>query len=1361
MDKGEGEEDINSILNNFNFKMSKIADPVRPPVRVSKPQQVHSQDEGDKGGSYVSPTVTQEAEKISEPATKQSGEKVDGAAVSIPLEAVEAVSSPFVNTLYGYFIGKRLAFPLVENYVKNTWAKFGIQRVQLHEEFFLFQCNTKEGMESVLENGPWLIRSEPLMLNIWSHNTDLKKAEVKHAPVWVKLHHVPIVAYSEIRLSLITTQIGKPIMLDSYTSNMCVNSWGRSTYARALIEVSAEVELKDELIIAIPVGKVKGHSLATISIEYEWRPPRCSTCLIFDHSSDKCLKLPKEIQMESVTNDGFEVVKKKKKNKGKNKQQKQVDGVRLNKPALNLHYRRVEKGETSKQNLNGNNSDTTYKESTPSTLNTENIPVSNSFTALNDEDAQWATVENTTINDSDSEDVDEKLVMEDRKKSTMKSDTEGASTLDANVVNVDSKLMKICTYVFGHWDWTSNGTWCSKGSRIILGWNRNDVDASVITQDDQVIHTRIWLNADRKELFCSFIYAHNRYTHRRSLWQNMEMHKVYIRQRPWCLLGDFNAALTLDDMLTGSSTIDISMREFKECVDNIEFMDIQKTGGHAIFQPYRISDHSPAVLCLPTTVKAKPKPFKFSNILIQNSRFKQVVMEGWNRDVSGFNMYKAVLKLRHLKKPLRKLMFDNGNLHDNVKRPRHELDMVQRDLDNDPFNITLREEEVVYVQAFNEAILLEERFLIQKAKVDWLRDGDSNSAYFHKSVKSRISRSRIDVITNSEGLIFENEKVADAFVSHYEVFLGQPGNVSPICTTNLFLNRLDSAAALEMVRDINDQEVKEAMFSIGNDKSPGPDGFTAAFFKGAWDIVANDVPNAVQEFFINGKLVKELNHTILLPYKIIANRIKESLKVLVSANQSVFVPGRNISDNILLIQELMHNYHLDRGPPRCAFKVDIQKAYDTVDWTFLQEVLLGFGFHVRLVGWIMECVTTTSFSISINGSLHGYFKGKRDLRQGDPLSPYLFTLVMEVSTLMLRKRVQASDSFSYHRYCSKLELVNLCFVDDLFLFAHGDANSTRVIMEALDDFKQVSGLIPSLSKSTAYFCNVLNHVKLSILQILPFEEGDLPVKYLGVPLVSSRLIYRDCKELIEKVQARVDNWKNKLLSTARRLQLIQSVIGSLHVFWASVFVLPSRILLDIEQIMRGFLWSHGNLHKGHAKVAWDVICLPKTEGGLGIRRLDVFNKSSMVTHIWKLINNKESLWVQWIHAYKLQSRNFGMFRIGGGFNQRTKLDEMISNGVFLWPNEWYVKYPLLNTLAPLAIILDRCDKLEWFDVDGTVQPCFVHTVWNSIRSRSAKVIWSSSDIQLDSMLYLNPPVLHPTPPEKVKASGGTRTRDLL
>nr|GEV78745.1 hypothetical protein [Tanacetum cinerariifolium] len=158
-----------------------------------------------------------------------------------------------------------------------------------------------------------------------------------------------------------------------------------------------------------------------------------------------------------------------------------------------------------------------------------------------------------------------------------------------------------------------------------------------------------------------------------------------------------------------------------------------------------------------------------------------------------------------------------------------------------------------------------------------------------------------------------------------------------------------------------------------------------------------------------------------------------------------------------------------------------------------RDVVIGFGFHDRMIGWIMECVSSTSFSLSINGVLHGYFKGRRGLRQGDPLSPYLFTLIMEVLTLILQRRVRDSEFFTYHRYCSKLELVNLCFADDIFLFAHGDAHSTTVIIGALNEFKLASGLVPSLPNSTTYFCNVLNHTKLAILNILPFEEGRLSV----------------------------------------------------------------------------------------------------------------------------------------------------------------------------------------------------------------------------------------------------------------------------
>ncbi|GKF22950.1 protein LAZ1 [Tanacetum coccineum] len=199
------------------------------------------------------------------------------------------------------------------------------------------------------------------------------------------------------------------------------------------------------------------------------------------------------------------------------------------------------------------------------------------------------------------------------------------------------------------------------------------------------------------------------------------------------------------------------------------------------------------------------------------------------------------------------------------------------------------------------------------------------------------------------------------------------------------------------------------MFDIGDDRAPGRDGFTTAFFKKAWDIVGLEVPTPLK---INDyRAISCCNVIYKCISKILTNRIIEGIKEVVGINQSAFIPGRNISDNILLTQELMHNYHWKKGAPRCAFKVDIQKAYDTVDWWFLGIILKGFGFHHIMIKWIMACVTLATFSISLNGDIHGYFKGKRGLRQGDPISPYLFTLVMEVLTLILKRRVSLSESF--------------------------------------------------------------------------------------------------------------------------------------------------------------------------------------------------------------------------------------------------------------------------------------------------------------------------------------------------------------
>jgi len=162
-----------------------------------------------------------------------------------------------------------------------------------------------------------------------------------------------------------------------------------------------------------------------------------------------------------------------------------------------------------------------------------------------------------------------------------------------------------------------------------------------------------------------------------------------------------------------------------------------------------------------------------------------------------------------------------------------------------------------------------------------------------------------------------------------------------------------------------------------------------------------------------------------------------------------------------------------------------------------------------------------------------------------------------------------------------------------------------------------------MPKSTVFFANVADQVKQSILDLMPFKEGKLPVKYLGVLLISSRLLSKDRKVLIKRMESRITHWGNKFLSFDGRLQFIRSVLSSLHIYWASVFILPMRLIKDLERRMRNFLWSQNPLDKGKAKVVWRNVCLPFCEGGLGIKRIKDINKALMciICGVYFLIGN--------------------------------------------------------------------------------------------------------------------------------------------
>ena len=316
----------------------------------------------------------------------------------------------------------------------------------------------------------------------------------------------------------------------------------------------------------------------------------------------------------------------------------------------------------------------------------------------------------------------------------------------------------------------------------------------------------------------------------------------------------------------------------------------------------------------------------------------------------------------------------------------------------------------------------------------------------------------------------------------------------------------------QLNRDVTDEEIKLAFFSLNPNKAPGPDGFNGFFFKKAWNVVGKDIIDAIRSFFTSGSMLREVNATIiaLIPKipnptklkdyrpisccntiykgitKLIAERIKSVLPKVTDEAQSAFVQGRRISDNIFLAQELMRGYHKKNQIAKCTVKVDLKKAYDSIRWEFVWDTLDLMGIPRKIINWIQASMSTAMFSVSINGDLNGYFPGAKGLRQGDPLSPYLFVLCMNVLSSILRKETGAVSQFKYHWRCEKTNLTHLCFADDLMLFCKGELLSATVLKKALDWFSKFSGLVPNCSKSNIFISGVDDRLGNQLQQLFGF-----------------------------------------------------------------------------------------------------------------------------------------------------------------------------------------------------------------------------------------------------------------------------------
>uniref|UniRef100_A0A803PR23 Reverse transcriptase domain-containing protein n=1 Tax=Cannabis sativa TaxID=3483 RepID=A0A803PR23_CANSA len=612
--------------------------------------------------------------------------------------------------------------------------------------------------------------------------------------------------------------------------------------------------------------------------------------------------------------------------------------------------------------------------------------------------------------------------------------------------------------------------------------------------------------------------------------------------------------------------------------------------------PILASDHAPLIVDLQPMEKKPAYPFRFLEVWSSNTECEEVVRSSWEKPCFGQPSYRVCKKLMVTKQALKcwnRNVFGMCNVQ--LKGLYERLNILQQQLSQE----ACLEEAEIQLEILDKEHKME-RIWKQKSRELWVKHGDCNSKFFHTATMVRRRRNRINAI-NEDGSIGSSIEVTLGTISSEN---------SKIC------------------------------------------------------LRANN--QLSQEFFLHGKFVEKMNHTFicLIPkcdspaafdqfrpislcnfsYKIISrlitDRLKPILDKLISPYQSAFLPGRWIAECSVLAAEAAHTMNKIRSRKGfMAVKTDMHKAYDRIEWSFLHRVLMANGFNEHFCKLIMQCVTTLSFSILLNGAPLPPFAPSRGLRQGDPLSPYLFILCSEVlSKLVLR--AESRKRISGLKIGKKANpITHLFYADDAIFYCKAFVTEAEQLGICIDTYERWSGQLVNRRKSGIVFSPKTNVGEKNLIhERLEIQLLDKREKYLGNPFFTSGSRRDDCNFLIEKMLQRLEGWKAKHLSFAGRQTLISSVLHSIPCYAMSTTQIPISTCAEMDRIVARFWWKgasrQGDSNRYLALKSWTECCQPKAHGGLGFRRFKDINMALLAKLAWFLLDNNtcEKPWVNVLKA---------------------------------------------------------------------------------------------------------------------------------
>ncbi|QHO04624.1 LINE-1 retrotransposable element ORF2 protein [Arachis hypogaea] len=498
----------------------------------------------------------------------------------------------------------------------------------------------------------------------------------------------------------------------------------------------------------------------------------------------------------------------------------------------------------------------------------------------------------------------------------------------------------------------------------------------------------------------------------------------------------------------------------------------------------------------------------------------------------------------------------------------------------------------------------------------------------------RRRRNRVLALQNDDGIwVTKKNDLEQLAFSFFSNLYQDTSDNPPYVLKNEFLT-FNTTELNILGGEVMQQEIKDTLFVIGSLKALSRDGIQAIFYQQYWNKVGPDLCRLIQTVFHNLKHVSELNETLitLIPKVDSVSNLKQ-MRSISLCNVSYKIVTKILASRMRRIMEKLEVIHSMRNKKGrqgwMAIKIDLEKAYDKLKWSFVEDTLKDIGLPSNTIELILSCISSARMRVLWNGEELEEFKPTRGIRQGDPISPYIFVLCIERLSQLINCAVNHGFWKPIRIKRRGPALSHLCFADDLILFAEANMNQASVIKRCLNTFCESSGQTVSQEKTRIFFSsNVGGPIREEISDALGFARTDNLRKYLGVPLHHNKVSGSTFDDIISKLNTRLNSWKVSSLSLAGRNTLVKSVISSILSYTMQTALIPSTTCNAIDHKCRNFLWGETAQSKKIHRLSWKKIGEHKNNGGLGIRHARTLNRAFMMKVGWGLIEKKDALWAR-------------------------------------------------------------------------------------------------------------------------------------